>query len=437
MRKIEFRNLSAVVRVGLPLCALLLISGLIFLVIQTEVQQNTPSFAQNGTNQQRNVHVINHVKQLQKLNNSTNSAYLHKQESPLSVVESMRSGDNSTLTSGTLGKTGIEKTNASNTASKIGKNGNSYFTFSKNKRELSTPENNSHTGEFGAGIRIALVNPTFTTAAYNHAFYVFYKKYGETPSKVNITSDLKLLSSKVVNTNINLSSPAARSAFAMLNLLSNLKWLTQDSNITVLTDADVDEGSIFKNNGETPRSNAFDVVILGHQEYVTQQEYDNLKQFVSNGGTMIILDGNVFFAQVKYDRNTQNVTLMKGHGWTFNGKSAWKSVNERWKSETSQWVGSNYLCYKCVSRFVNDPFGYKPHEEQYVTNPKDIVLLNYNASVPETLFHTKPVIASYELNYKNGRVISLGIYSDDIISNGKFQRYLDSLLLQYDIKITD
>ena len=252
-----------------------------------------------------------------------------------------------------------------------------------------------------------------------------------------MTSDLKLLSSKVIGTNTDLTSRSAKSAFAMLKLLSNLKWLTQDSNITVMSDADVDEGSIFKKNKDTTDTNAFDVIILGHQEYVTQQEYNNLKQFVTHGGTMIILDGNVFFAQVKYDRNSQNITLVKGHGWTFNGRSAWKSINERWKSETSQWVGSNYLCYKCVSRFVNDPFGYKPHEEQYVTNPRDIVLLNYNASVPESLFHAKPIVASYELGYEKGRVIALGIYSDDIISNGRFQRYLDSLLLQYDIKITD
>jgi hypothetical protein len=34
-------------------------------------------------------------------------------------------------------------------------------------------------------------------------------------------------------------------------------------------------------------------------------------------------------------------------------------------------------------------------------------------------------------------VIALGIYSEDIISNGRFDRYLDSLLLQYDIKIRD
>jgi hypothetical protein len=50
---------------------------------------------------------------------------------------------------------------------------------------------------------------------------------------------------------------------------------------------------------------------------------------------------------------------------------------------------------------------------------------------------SKPVIASYELSYQKGRTIALGIYSEDIISNGRFDRYLDSLLLQYDIKIRD
>ncbi|HEY6882433.1 MAG TPA: N,N-dimethylformamidase beta subunit family domain-containing protein [Nitrososphaeraceae archaeon] len=211
--------------------------------------------------------------------------------------------------------------------------------------------------------------------------------------------------------------------------------MTQGANITVLTDADVDNDLIFTKNRP---ANAYDIIILGHQEYVTQKEYDNLRKFVTNGGTMIILDGNVFFAEVKYDRSNQTVTLVKGHWWAFNGKSAWKSVNERWAKETSTWVGSNYLCYRCVNKFTNDPFGYTPHEEQYVTNPHDIILLNYDASLSRSIMsRSKPVIASYELSYQKGRTIALGIYSEDIISNGRFDRYLDSLLLQYDIKISD
>ena len=102
----------------------------------------------------------------------------------------------------------------------------------------------------------------------------------------------------------------------------------------------------------------------------------------------------------------KTITLIKGHGWAFNGKSAWKRVGERWENETSQWVGSNYLCYQCVTRFAYDPFRYTAHEEQYVANPKDIILLDYNASLPSSLQPAKYVIATYELNYQKGKVIS-------------------------------
>jgi hypothetical protein len=321
-----------------------------------------------------------------------------------------------------------------------------YYTFTKNRSEVSTPENNSHTYEFGKGIRIALINPTFTSAAYNNSFYVFYKKHSNTPYGVNVTSDLNLLSSRVTNNKKELLS----SVSSMIYLLKNVKWVTSQPNITLLTDADLDKGTIFENNNGGGNSvshdnnsatsnngiNAYDVIILGHQEYVTQKEYDNLRQFVRSGGTMIILDGNVFYVEVEYDRNTQTVTLVKGHSWGFNGKSAWRSVSERWAKETSEWVGSNYLCYSCGIKFTNNPFKYMHHEEQYITNPHDIILMNYNASLSDPI-QTRPVIATYELNYQKGRVIALGIYSDDIISNGRFDRFFDSLLLQYASKVID
>ena len=136
-----------------------------------------------------------------------------------------------------------------------------------------------------------------------------------------------------------------------------------------------DKGKIFDNRY---RLNLYDILILGHQEYVTQKEYDNLKQFVSNGGMLILLDSNVFYAEVNYFDNNNTISLTKGHDWAYNGKTAWKSVTERWKNETEQWVGSNYLCYRCVKEFKNNPFNYTSHEEQYITNSKDIILLNYN-----------------------------------------------------------
>ena len=290
----------------------------------------------------------------------------------------------------------------------------------------------------GAGVRgsgsnrrfnIALIKPTFTAAAYNSAFYKFYFLFIHASARTNITTHLNLLSSKIPR-QLTPSSSASTLSF----LPRHLKTLLPHSNIDVLTDADVDSGSpIFVKNGIT--SNRYDILIVGHEEYVTQKEYDNLKQFVANGGTLIVLDGNPFFAQVKYNSNTDIVTLVKGHGWAFNGKSAWKSVNERWKKETSQWLGSNYLCYLCKITFLNNPFGYKHHEEQYLTNPNDKILMNYNAVVMSTKKYHPPVarsvIATYKLNYQKGKVMVLGIYSDDVIFNSKFDKFFDGLLLQH------
>ncbi len=112
-------------------------------------------------------------------------------------------------------------------------------------------------------------------------------------------------------------------------------------------------------------------------------------------------------------------------------------MDERWANETAQWVGSNYLCYSCQITFANDPFRYIHHEENYITNPNDIILLNYNATDYNYKTSIKHVVATYELNYGRGKVIALGLYSDDIITNGKFDRFLDSLLLQYTPRIRD
>ncbi len=303
------------------------------------------------------------------------------------------------------------------------------------------PENDNAdiSSQFGKGVRMALVEPTFTAAAYNNSFYVFYQKYSHVPAKTNITNDLSLLSSKVINYPTITPTTKVHSAFAMLSLLKNFKLISLGSNITVLTDADVDNGLIFENRvGERSvdtNNNAYDVIILGHQEYVTQLEYNYLKKFVSNGGTMFLLDGNVFYAQVKFDRNTNTVTLVKGHGWAFNGRSAWKNVAERWAKETSEWVGSNYLCYSCDITFANDPWEYQHHEEQYITNHNDKILMNYNASLLHyPIPSLRPIIATYELNYQKGRVVSLGIYSDDIITNESFDKYLDNLVSQYSVQ---
>jgi hypothetical protein len=274
--------------------------------------------------------------------------------------------------------------------------------------------------------RIALVFPTFTAAAYYKAFYTFYRKHISTLPGKNVTVDLDLLS-----TNVNNQISPYASGPTMLFMVKHLEDIIPNLNLDLLSDQDVDGGCIFSKNG----NNKIDVVILGHQEYVTEKEYDNLKKFVANGGTVILLDSNVLFAEVKYDANTNKVTLVKGHSWAFNGKSAWRSVNERWKNETEQWIGSNY--YDIYSaKFLNNPFNYIHHEEQSITNSKDMILLDYKLLNPQRSNTLKAIIAAYELDYLKGRVISLGIYSDDIINNLKFDSYLDQLLMHNAIERT-
>jgi hypothetical protein len=124
--------------------------------------------------------------------------------------------------------------------------------------------------------------------------------------------------------------------------------------------------------------------------------------------------------------------LVKGHYWAFNGKSAWRSIGERWKNETSDWIGSNYNQFPIV--LENNPFGSAKPEDQIITNSNDTILLDYNASIL-TKNITKPQdfrIATYEHDYKKGKVIDFGIYSSsEVLNDDRFIRFLDSILLKY------
>ena len=111
------------------------------------------------------------------LNSSANSSVLNVSSlsgSSLSIAKSMRNSN--------------ETTPASAAAPYIAEN--RKYIFSQNKTEISTPLNNSHTGEFGKAVKIAVVMPTFTAAAYTNAFYVFYNKYINVTRSVNVTTDL-------------------------------------------------------------------------------------------------------------------------------------------------------------------------------------------------------------------------------------------------------
>jgi hypothetical protein len=281
-----------------------------------------------------------------------------------------------------------------------------------------------------ANMTIGIVKPTFTAAAYNNAFYNFYELFKHVKPLTPIYKNLSLLTGHIpAKTDSYIASfknHTSLGAYDILKITGHLKRLLHKDNITVITDADADAAKALRKS--------FDILILGHQEYVTQREYSNLKKFVNDGGILVCLDGNIFYAEVKYNKLSQTVTLITGHYHNFNGKTAWRGPpNERWERETSQWLGSNFYRDGGPGNrlsFVNNPVGYRTYEEQYISNSNSEILFDYGAVRGNP---SPPIIATFQKTYGQGKVIVMGIYSDMVISNPNFQLILDKILLKYAI----
>ena len=227
--------------------------------------------------------------------------------------------------------------------------------------------------------------------------------------------------------------------------IDHVKQVVPNAIVTVMRDEDVHDGHIFY---KTNTTNAFHILFLLHNEYVTQQEYDNLKQFVKNGGTIVFIDANVFRGEVSYDRDAHTISLVKGHDWQFDGNVASRSVPERWYNDTKDCVGSNYLDIDANVTFTNNPFNYTHFEEQFVNNPNAKILEDYGIKFPKEfmqLYLTKeklpaelqrediPIenirVATYSLDYGKGEVIMLGLPGRLLADNQDFMKFFDNRFL--------
>ena len=308
--------------------------------------------------------------------------------------------------------------------------------------------------------KVAFIRPTFTEAAYQeHGFYRFYFKYGFPPFGKNITTDLDMLTVKtprsvsefsandirhmsnitaLVPTNGTELSDVSHGYFPVpqkfwMPFISHVQEVMPNATVTVMRDEDVDDGHIFYPDNKT---NAYDVLLMFHNEYATQQEYDNLRQFVKNGGTIVFIDANALYAEVRYDRNNHTVTLANGHAWEFDGKVAKEGVQERWYNDTKDWVGGNYLVNDINDNitFSNNPFNYTHFEEQFVNNPKDKIIVDYGAQFPHAMYLKDPSlnqtkVATYTLDYGHGKVIMLGLSGRILADKQKFMSFFDHVIL--------
>ena len=322
-----------------------------------------------------------------------------------------------------------------------------------NAATTAIQSNNNHT----TVSRVAFVLPTFTYAAYQlNGFYNFYSKHLDAKYGANITTDLNLLTVKIPHGPFVLHNQKPGDKPGIKEQDDYFKTLMahvgsrglNPIKISNITDKEVNDGLIFSHrsnvSGSNNDTNAYDILFLFHQEYATQAMYDNLKRFVENGGTIVFNDGNILTTEVRYDRSNDTVTLLRGHNWQYNGKTAWHTVEpERWVNETWKWVGSSFLDVpappKVNATFSNDHFGYRHIEEQYVTNPKDKMILDFgtlvyqnSSSMEKYAKYANARVAFYELDSginSNGRVIMLSIFGHKLVQNTDFLSFYDSKII--------
>jgi hypothetical protein len=280
-------------------------------------------------------------------------------------------------------------------------------------------------------IRLAVVKPIFTTTAYS-SFYDFFRAHARTPNGSVVKKDIGLLNATVVDSwgwsdglSRFLSSDAARRS-----------GLVVGTSLQVLTDIGVSGGALFKSDG----SRNYDVLILGFTEYVTEQEYVAYRQFAASGGTIIFMDATNFLAEVRYYPQTNHLSLVKGHGWGFDGKSAWPDQFARWKSENAAWVGSNYCSSGAgnrydgaliiggnpISSYLQGKFGprvflsYGGHEENCLTNMTGTTVI---AMWSQTTPGPHKAVAAYLHRHLKGMVLHLGAMGGDVIQSDPSIQY--------------
>ena len=204
-------------------------------------------------------------------------------------------------------------------------------------------------------------------------------------------------------------------------------------NVHVLNDINVSEGAIFYPQNGSAR---FDVIVVPFSEYVTSSEYLAYKHFVANGGTLVLTDASNFHVKVKYNSTTGTETLVEGHGWAFNGRSAWHNASSPWRRNNTNWVGSTFCCFhrfnysgakvnaaNVIGRVMAREFGdnvsryYYSHEENSVTNMTSTSIVATFAKTSNTL------VASYIHGFRRGSVVCLCVFGSDMISYSKSTQY--------------
>jgi hypothetical protein len=171
------------------------------------------------------------------------------------------------------------------------------------------------------------------------------------------------------------------------------------------------------------------------------------------------MDACNFLAEVKYypaasPTGEAYLSLVKGHGWEFNGTHAQKSVPARWPDDNKNWIGGNYWHWWTgrhydyfiantsdpISILLSSNYGanigtfYGAHEENLLQNFTNTEVIGYwhfidPSEAPDPRVYLGQPIVAYQHKYMNGSVFHTGIMASDRISHEEFlQTFLISAI---------
>lgn len=283
-------------------------------------------------------------------------------------------------------------------------------------------------------LSVALIKPIFTSTPYSQyaygSFYAFYKRY--LGARGNITTNLDWLNTSV-KSGMGYSSGWGHTYPLYAFLVSAAArgcGLVLGKNLRLISDINVSSGALFDPGG----GRRYDAAIIGHQEYVTQSEYDQLRLFVAAGGRLVAMSSDEFYGKVKFNPATLAETFITGHGgYAFNGRTAWYNKTlYQFPWNTSGWFGSTYCCFHrftynggAINR--SDPIGrleysligatmapgYRIHEENAVTNlTRTSIVATYSVQSGVT-------VSSYVHGYGRGAVFCLCVFGEDMIASDR------------------
>jgi hypothetical protein len=275
--------------------------------------------------------------------------------------------------------------------------------------------------------------PTFTSTPYSeYAYGSFYAFYINHSADTMVKTDLNLLSTPITQGEAFNQGWGQDIMIYLFFSQGPAKHcgLYLGTNVMTPDDVAVANGALFNSTG----GRNYDVAILGHEEYVTVQEYAQFQRFVSAGGRLVEMSGNSFYARVNLTNGIE--TLVAGHGWTFNGTVALKSPIQPFETQNTNWFGSNYLskthvtntavlnCSDSIGAALEQVFG-KTITQTYTDRLEVNTLSNRSYTSITASWNDAQTMGvySYVHKYRLGYSVCLCVYSEANLFSDNSLRY--------------